>query len=165
MAILSKKKQLKKDLTLFNIYTIATGATIASGFFLLPGLAFAEAGPAMVLSYIIAAIPVIPALFSTSELATAMPRAGGVYFFLDRSMGPMLGTIGGIGTWIALILKTSFALVGIGAYLSLFFPDISMLPLAIGFALIFGIINLFGAKKSGSFQSILVIGITTPFDF
>ncbi|KAA3608477.1 MAG: amino acid permease [Calditrichaeota bacterium] len=159
MAILSKKHQLKKSLSLFNIFTIATGATIASGFFLLPGLAFAEAGPAMVLSYIIAAIPVIPALYSKSELATAMPRAGGVYFFLDRSMGPMLGTIGGIGTWIALILKTSFALVGIGAYLSLFFPDITMLPISIAFAIIFGIINLLGAKKSGSFQSILVVGL------
>ncbi len=159
MAILKKSSKLKKNLSLFNIYTMATGATIASGIFLLPGLAFAEAGPAMVLSYIIAAIPVIPALFSTSELATAMPRAGGVYFFLDRSMGPLLGTIGGIGTWVALILKTSFALVGIGAYVSLFFPDLSMLPLAIGFAIVFGIINLFGAKKSGSFQSILVIGL------
>jgi len=121
MAVLKKSKQLKKELTLFNIYTIATGATIASGFFLLPGLAYSQAGPAMIFSYLIAAIPVIPALFSTAELATAMPRAGGIYFFLDRSMGPLVGTIGGIGTWLALILKTSFALVGIGAYMSLFF--------------------------------------------
>ena len=87
MAILSKSKQLKKELSLFNIYTIATGATIASGFFLLPGLAYGQAGPAMILSYLIAAVPVVPALLSTAELSTAMPRAGGVYFFLDRSLG------------------------------------------------------------------------------
>ena len=159
MAVLDKSKQLKKELGLFNIYTIATGATIASGFFLLPGLAFAQAGPSMILSYLIAAIPVIPALFSTAELSTAMPRAGGVYFFLDRSMGPLMGTIGGLGTWFALILKTSFALVGIGAYLSLFFPNMSMVPLAITFALLFGLLNLFGAKKAGAFQSFLVIGL------
>jgi len=159
MPVLSKSKQLKKELSLFNIYTIATGATIASGFFLLPGLAFNQAGPAMVLSYIIAAIPVIPALFSTAELATAMPRAGGVYFFLDRSMGPLMGTIGGIGTWFALILKTAFALVGIGAYMSLFLPQVEMLPIAIGFTVVFGIINLLGAKKSGIFQSVFVVGL------
>jgi amino acid transporter/mannitol/fructose-specific phosphotransferase system IIA component (Ntr-type) len=159
MAVLSKSKQLKKELSLFNIYTIATGATIASGFFLLPGLAFSQAGPAMVLSYIIAAIPVIPALFSMAELSTAMPRAGGVYFFLDRSMGPLMGTVGGIGTWLALVLKTSFALIGIGAYLSLFVEQIDTLPLAIGFAVIFGIINLLGAKRSGMFQTILVVGL------
>jgi APA family basic amino acid/polyamine antiporter len=159
MAILSKSKQLNKELTLFNIYTIATGATIASGFFLLPGLAFAQAGPAMVISYLIAAIPVIPALLSTAELSTAMPRAGGVYFFLDRSMGPMLGTIGGLGTWLALILKTAFALVGIGAYLSLYLPHMEMLPVAIGFAIFFGLINVFGAKRSGFFQIILVFSL------
>jgi len=104
-----------------------------------------------VLSYLIAAIPVVPALFSTAELSTAMPRAGGVYFFLDRSMGPLVGTIGGIGTWLALLLKTSFALIGIGAYASLFLPQTPMLPIAIGFAIIFGFINLLGAKKAGIF--------------
>jgi amino acid transporter/mannitol/fructose-specific phosphotransferase system IIA component (Ntr-type) len=150
---------MKKELNLFNIFTIATGATIASGFFLLPGLAFAQAGKAMVISYIIAAIPVIPALFSMAELSTAMPRAGGVYFFLDRSMGPLFGTIGGLGTWLALILKSAFALIGIGAYMSLFLPQIQILPLAICFAIFFGVLNLFGAKNSGFFQSILVIGL------
>lgn len=159
MAILSNAKRLKKELNLFNIYAIATGATIASGFFLLPGLAYYQAGPAMILSYFIAAIPVIPALFSTAELSTAMPRAGGVYFFLDRSMGPMMGTIGGLGTWLALILKTAFALVGIGAYMSLFLPQVPMIPLAVFFALFFGIINLMGAKRAGFFQGILVVGL------
>ena len=159
MSLLDKSSRMKKELNLFNIYTIATGATIASGFFLLPGLAFAQAGQAMVISYIIAAIPVIPAIFSMAELSTAMPRAGGVYFFLDRSMGPLFGTIGGIGTWLALILKSAFALIGIGAYMSLFLPQVQILPLAIGFAIFFGILNLFGAKSSGFFQSILVVGL------
>lgn len=156
MAVLNTEHRLKKELTLIHAYTIATGATIASGFFLLPGLAFAQAGPAMIISYLVAAIPIIPALFSQAELSTAMPRAGGVYFFLDRSMGPLMGTIGGIGTWLALVLKTSFALIGIGTYLNLVFNDFSMLLFAIGFALIFGLLNLFGIKKSGGFQTVLV---------
>ena len=42
-----------------------------------------------------------------------MPRAGGAYYFMDRSFGPAVGTIGGIGTWLALCLKTAFALVGV----------------------------------------------------
>ena len=99
---------LKKELTLLNVYAIATGTTLSAGFFLLPGIAFNEAGPAVVLSYLIAAIPLIPAMFSMAELATAMPRAGGAYYFLDRSMGPFVGTIGGMGTWLALVLKTAF---------------------------------------------------------
>jgi len=73
MAILSKSKQLKKELTLIDVYAIATGTTLSAGFFLLPGIAAAQAGPAMTLSYMIAAIPLIPAMLCMMELATAMP--------------------------------------------------------------------------------------------
>lgn len=159
MAFLPKSKRLKKELSLLNVYAIATGATISSGFFLLPGLAAAQAGPAVILSYLVAAIPLIPAVFSMAELATAMPRAGGVYYFLDRSMGPLMGTIGGLGTWLALVLKTAFALIGMGAYVGLFFPQIPIVPLAALFAILFGLVNLFGARKSGYFQLGLVFGL------
>ena len=150
---------LKKELTLFNVYAIATGTTLSAGFFLLPGIAFNEAGPAVVLSYLIAAIPLIPAMFSMVELATAMPRAGGAYYFLDRSMGPFVGTIGGLGTWLALVLKTAFALIGMGAYLRIFWPEVPVVTLAIILAVFFGIVNLFGARKTGTFQVFMVFSL------
>lgn len=159
MSILHRSKRLKKELGLFGVYAIATGATIASGFFLLPGIAAAQAGPAVVLCYFIAAFPVIPAIFSMAELSTAMPRAGGIYYFLDRSMGPFWGTVGGVGTWLALILKAAFALIGIGAYLSVFLPQVPLLPLTASFAVFFGLLNLLGAKKTGIFQTFLVLGL------
>ncbi len=151
-----EKKKLKKELTLFHVYAIATGTTLSAGFFLLPGLAAIEAGPALPLAYLIAVIPLIPAMLSVIELATAMPRAGGVYYFLDRTMGPMVGTIGGIGTWLALILKVAFALIGMGAYVNLFFPNVGIIPFAIVIALILGLFSLFGSKKSGHLQILLV---------
>lgn len=157
MPLAPNSKLLKKELNLLKVYAIATGTTLSAGFFLLPGLAFAEAGPAMILSYLIATLALIPAMFSIAELATAMPRAGGTYYFLDRSMGPLMGTIGGLGTWLALILKTCFALIGMGAYVRLFWPELSIIPIATAFALLFGLINLFGAKKSGSFQVVMVL--------
>ena len=88
-----------------------------------------------------------------------MPRAGGMYYFLDRTLGPAFGTIGGLGTWLALLLKVAFALIGIGAYLDLFFPNIPIIPIAIAISILIGIVNLFGSKKSGSFQIFLVIGL------
>ncbi len=150
---------LKKELTLLNVYAIATGTTLSAGFFLLPGIAFNEAGPAVVLSYMIAAIPLIPAMFSMVELSTAMPRAGGAYYFLDRSMGPFVGTIGGLGTWLALVFKTAFALIGMGAYLSIFWPEVPIVILAVILAVLFGIVNLFGAKKTGTFQVFMVFAL------
>ena len=159
MAVLAKGKRLKKELSLFSVYTLATGATLGSGFFLLPALAAAEAGPLVVLSYLMAVIFLLPGILSKIELATAMPRSGGEYYFLDRSLGPLIGTIGGLGTWCALVLKTAFALIGIGAYLSLFGVTINVKWLAVAFAILFGIINLFGAGKSGVFQVVLVSGL------
>lgn len=150
---------LKKQLGLWDVYAIATGATLSSGFFLLPGIAAAGAGPAMPLSYLLGAMILLPGLLSKAELATAMPKAGGIYYFLDRSMGPLVGTIGGFGTWIALILKSAFALIGVGAYLQLFLPELQMGPVAAGFAISFGVLNYFGAKKSGSLQLLLLVGL------
>ncbi|HSR40887.1 MAG TPA: amino acid permease, partial [Longimicrobiales bacterium] len=122
--------RLKKQLGLFDVYAISTGAMFSSGFFLLPGLAAAGAGPSVVLAYGAAALFILPAMLSVAELATAMPKAGGAYYFLDRSMGPMVGTVGGLGTWLALVLKSAFALVGMGAYLAIF-VDLPIEPLAV----------------------------------
>ena len=160
-----KKKKLKKEIGLLGVFSIAAGTTLSAGFFLLPGLAAQQAGPALILAYVLAAIPLIPAMLSVVELATAMPKAGGVYYFLDRSLGPLVGTIGGVGTWLALILKVAFALIGMGAYISLFIPGLSITPIAIALALALGFLNIFGAKKSGKFQVYLVVGLLTLLTF
>lgn len=154
-------ERLKKELSLLSVYALATGTTLSAGFFLLPGLAVAEAGAAVVVSYLIAAALMVPAMLCIVELATAMPRAGGAYYFLDRSLGPLAGTIGGMGTWLALTLKTAFALVGMGAYIGLFFENAPMEWIAVGFALFFGALNIFGSKMSGRFQIVLVCGLLT----
>ncbi|MFT4542048.1 MAG: APA family basic amino acid/polyamine antiporter [Planctomycetota bacterium] len=154
--------KLSKNLRLIDVYALATGATLSAGLFLLPGLAAAQAGPALPLCYLLAALPLIPAMLCAVELATAMPRAGGSYYFLDRSLGPLAGTVGGLGTWLALTLKTSFALIGIGAYLLLFLPNTpnwAVRLIAAAFAIGFGILNAFGTKGSGRFQVILVAGL------
>ena len=162
-----KHKKLNKEIGLFGVYAIATGTTISGGLFLLPGLAASNVGPTVLLVYLLATIPLIPAMFSVLELATAMPRAGGVYYFLDRTLGPMWGTVGGIGTWLALILKVSFALVGMGAYISIFFPQLPIKPISITIAVLIGIVNYAGAKKSSGLQTILlgvILFIMVSFD-
>jgi basic amino acid/polyamine antiporter, APA family len=136
----------------------------SSGFFLLPGLASAQAGPSVVLAYLIGGIMVLPAMLSAAELSTAMPRAGGPYYFLDRSMGPMVGTVGGLGTWMALIFKSAFALVGMGAYLAIFF-DVPIKPIALGFTVLFTVLNVVGVKKTSGLQGILVITLISILIF
>jgi len=153
-------KKLSKELGLIDVFAICTGAMISSGFFLLPGLAAAKAGPAAILSYVLAGVLVLPAMLSMSELATAMPRAGGSYFFISRSLGPMFGTIDGVGDWLAILFKSSFALIGIGAYLSLYI-GLSITEIAVIGGILFMVMNLIGTKETSGLQigmvSILVV--------
>ena len=148
-------KNLKKELGLFDVFAISTGAMFSSGFFLLPGLAAAQTGASVYLAYLASGILIIPAMLSVAELSTAMPKAGGTYYFLDRSLGPVVGTVGGLGSWIALMFKSAFALIGMGAYLSLYI-DISFTMLALILTVVFGILNIFGAKETTMLQRILV---------
>ncbi|MBU1128628.1 MAG: APC family permease, partial [Candidatus Omnitrophica bacterium] len=153
-----KKRTLKKELGFLDIFCVATGAMISSGLFILPGLAFAKAGPAVIVSYIIAGIFCIPALLSKAELITAMPRAGGDYFYIMRGFGPLLGTIAGFSAWFSLSLKGAFALIGMGAYLCMF-TNLSMNMIALICCVLFMALNLVGIKEAGKFQVILVIGL------
>lgn len=153
---------LKRDLGLLDVFCIAAGAMISSGLFVLPGIAYGKTGSAVILSYILASLLIIPTLFSKIELTTAMPKCGGDYFFIDRSMGPMVGTIGGLSSWFSLAAKTAFALVGIGIFVQLFntgLSDFNMKLIAIAFCLLFTFINLRGVKHVGKTQIILVLGL------
>jgi len=152
----NSSERLRKELGLFDVYAISTGAMFSSGFFLLPGLAAAQTGPSVALAYLVSALFILPAMLSVAELCTAMPKAGGAYYFLDRAMGPLMGTVGGLGTWFALILKSAFALVGLGAYLALY-VDVPIEPLALSFTVLFTGVNIVGAKKTGGLQRVLVV--------
>ncbi len=154
----ASKPGLKRDLRLIDVYAISTGAMFSSGFFLLPGLAFAYAGSWIVVAYALSAVLVIPAMLSKAELASALPKAGGTYYFLDRSMGPLVGTVGGLGTWIAMGFKNTFALIGLGAYLTLFWK-LDLTLVAIVGALAFTAINIFGVKETARLQRWLVYAL------
>ncbi len=163
-----KTKGLKRELGLLGIFCIASGAMISSGLFILPGLAFAKAGPAILISYGIASLLVLPAMLSKAELSTAMPKAGGTYFFIDRSMGPMMGTIGGFAAWFSLAFKSAFALVGIGVFAMLLNPGFTVMQMkliAVFFCIIFTIINIRGVKHTGKTQIALVVGLLSLLVF
>ncbi|MAL16958.1 MAG: amino acid transporter [Balneola sp.] len=159
-----KHEKLAKELGLSDVYAIATGAMFSSGFFLLPGLAAAETGPSVFLAYLVSGIIVLPTMFSVAELATAMPKAGGTYYIIDRSLGPMIGTIGGYGSWLALVLKSAFALIGMGAYISIFY-EVPIIPVAVILTIVFGILNVVGAKETTMLQKILVTALVSIMFF
>ncbi len=146
---------LTRSLGLRHVFVLSTGAMLSSGLFLLPGLAAAEAGPSAVLAYLLAGVVAVPAMLSVAELSTAMPRAGGAYYFLMRAYGPAVGTVSGMATWLSLVLKDAFALVGMSAYLNIVF-DVPAKPLAVVLIAGFTVVNILGTRASALVQMLLV---------
>ncbi len=153
---------LKKELGLLDLFCIATGAMISSGLFILPGLAFSKTGPAVILSYFLSGMLIVPTMLSKAELGTAMPKAGGNYFFIDRSMGPQMGALGGLTDWISSSLKGAFALFGIGLFVSALNPQMTEMHvrlLMIVCCLFFTTVNVIGVGLTGRVQIAMAVGL------
>ena len=153
--------ELKRKLGFWDVFCIAAGAMISSGLFILPGLAFAKAGPAVVFAYAVAGLMMIPALLSKCELATAMPKSGGTYFFIERSMGALPGMLAGLASWLGLALKSAFAMVGIGAFARLIWGEAAgaewvIKTVATGCCIVFILLNTFSVKLTGRLQIVMV---------
>lgn len=141
---------------MYTVIAISIGGMLGSGIFVLPGIAAVQTGPSIWLAYFLAGLCVLPAVLSKGELATAMPTSGGTYVYIERAFGPAMGTITGLGLWLSLLLKSSFALVGFGAYLSIF-ADLPLKGIALVFLSIVILLNIMGVKKVGNVQLIIVV--------
>ena len=151
-------KKLERSLSLPYVIAISIGGMLGSGIFVLPGFASGLTGSSVWLAYLLGAVCVLPAALSKSELATAMPSSGGTYVYIERAFGPLFGTISGIGLWLSLLLKSSFALIGLGAYLSVLvnISDANIPFVAIAFLAFIVALNIFGVKKVGKVQLVIV---------
>ena len=150
-------KKLERKLSLSAAIAISIAGMLGA-IFILPGIAAVKTGPSVWLAFLLAAISILPAVLSKSELATAMPKSGGAYLYIERAFGPMMGTISGLGLWISLILKSSFALIGLGAYLFILINIPAELIKYISLIVLFLImlLNIFGVKKVGKAQLIMI---------
>ncbi|WP_122088860.1 amino acid permease [Halalkalicoccus subterraneus] len=159
-------EELAKDLGLLSALTIGIGTMIGAGIFVLPGAAVSDAGPLAAGSFVLGGVIALFTALSASELGTAMPKAGGAYFYVNRALGPLFGSIAGWGNWIGLTFASAFYMFGFGEYVAAFVavPGISLGPLALAGpeiiallgAVFFTTVNYVGAKETGKLQNVIV---------
>ena len=158
------KSQIKRSLSLIGVIIVTVAASIGAGLFVLPSFAVAIMGPGIWLAFLIAGIVFLPGALSKSELSSAMPVNGGAYVYVERSFGPLVGTISGLGLWASFLLKSAFALIGFSAYMYAVtnYLDISTnTTLVIMAALVLiTVLNIFGIKKVKAFQT-PILALTT----
>ena len=150
-------KKLQRTLSLPGAIAVSIGGML-SGIFVLPGLAVGITGSSVWLAFLVAALCILPAVLSKSELATSMPKSGGTYVYIERAFGPLFGTISGLGLWLSLLLKSAFSLVGLSAYLYVLIEVDSSLTKSIALfsLLLILLLNIFGVKKVEKTQLLIV---------
>lgn len=156
MAPIETTERLGRSLGFFSTFAIGTGTMIGAGIFLLPGIAMANAGSGAIISFLLGGLISIATAISMAELATGMPLAGGSYYYISRTMGAAFGAVIGLGSWLALVFKGTFALIGLAEYSQVFYPLPLYLVAAVTGVLLL-VINYRGAKSSGSLQNIIVV--------
>ena len=144
-------------LSLFDAVNISLGSIIGAGIFVILGAAAAVAGPALILSVIVAAVVSLLTGFTAAELSRMYPRSGGVYVFVRETFSAFPGFLVGWVWLFSNVVGGATVAVGFGHYLSYFVPA---LPTAAGIVVVvvFTVaVHLGGAKESSRFNNVLVL--------
>ena len=154
------KTTLKRTIGLAGVVIISLSAMLP-GIFVTPTFAAEIMGPGIWLAYLLAASVVLPGALSKSELSSGMPTSGGSYVFLQRTYGPLIGTISGLGLWMSFLLKSAFSLIGFSAYFIVvteyFDVEMELIWLSMSALVLITIVNLLGVSKVKAVQTPIVI--------
>jgi APA family basic amino acid/polyamine antiporter len=127
---------LKRALSAVNLTTLGVGGIIGAGIFVLTGQAAAQyAGPAIVLSFILAGVACAFAGLCYAELASMIPIAGSAYTYAYTTMGELIAWIIGWDLILEYSLGAATVSVGWSGYVVSFLRDIGVhIPAALSAA-------------------------------
>jgi ethanolamine permease len=169
---LSSKTVLKRTLSATMLWGLGVGYVI-SGMYFGWNLGLEKGGTlGLAIATFFIIIMYVTFTFSYTELACAIPKAGGAFNYADRALGRDLGFIAGMSQNIEFIFAPPAIAFAIGAYFNLFFPHLPVLTIAIFAYLLFTGLNIYGVKAAATFELVITIlavgelllfsGITLP---
>lgn len=152
----SSENELKPTLGLFDSATIGIGAIIGGGIFVVTGIVAGLAGPALVLSIVLAAAIAMLTALSFVELTAWLPAEGSVYEYAHRLVSPFAGFLAG---WMWLVSNTfagAAVSLGFAFYLNALFPGMPANLVAAALCIIFTAVNYVGVRQSAIVNNLLV---------
>ena len=163
---------LSRTLGPLMLWGLGVGYVI-SGMYFGWNLGMAEGGTwglAIATGFII--IMYITFTFSYTELACAIPKAGGVFDYASKGLGKSIGFIAGMAQIIEFVFAPPAIAAAIGAYFHIFFPQLPVTGIAIVVYILFTALNIYGVKAAAVFELIITLlavfelllfaGITLP---
>ncbi|MCL7413348.1 MAG: amino acid permease [ANME-2 cluster archaeon] len=158
--------ELSREMGVISATMIGVGAMIGAGIFVLTGIAAGEAGPALVIVFLLNGVVTAFTAMTYAELSSAIPEAGGGYLWVKHSLPGINGFISGWMSWFAHAVAGSLYALGFGAYFGLLLQtyniplfgltgDNLVKFLAVAVALVFIYINYMGASETGTMANII----------
>jgi L-asparagine transporter-like permease len=121
---------------------VAVGGSIGTGLLLGSGAAIEIAGPAAILSFLVAAFANWTVAMALGELACAHPAAGSFGVYGDLYLNSFAGFIARAGYWIGLALAIGAEMVAASTYMSAWFPGVRSYLWIVVFSALLLVINL-----------------------
>lgn len=150
-------QSLKKSLTPLMLWGLGVGYVI-SGMYFGWNLGLEKGGTlGLAIATFFIIILYVTFTFSYSELACAIPKAGGVFDYAGRALGKDVGFIAGMAQNIEFIFAPPAIAFAIGAYFNLIFPQFDILWVAITVYVIFTLLNIYGVKAAATFELIVTL--------
>ena len=151
------KPSLKPQLSLFEAIATGLAAILGAGIFIIIAPAASIAGPALLVSFGIAAFVAICNALSSVQLAAVFPRSGGTYEFGRRMLGDWWGFGAG---WMFLVANTvgpGVSALAFGYYLHAVWPAVPSQVAAIGAAVVMIALDAAGIRRSVRVTGIIVV--------
>ena len=147
---------LRREIGLFGATALGIGAIIGSGIFIVTGIVAGIAGPAMILSVLIAGVIAVFSAMSVAELGAYLPEEGGTYAYAQKLISPFAGFIAGWIWVFSNIFVGAAVSLGFAHYFVTLFPAVPVKITAVVICALFIVINYLGLKESVLFNNILV---------
>ena len=132
---------------------MALGLAIGAGFFLGTGSAIAQAGPAVLVSYAVAAVIVVSVMLALAELASSLPTTGSFSAYAEAGIGRWAGFTIGWLYWVMLIMVSGLEVTGAAKFFVGWFPEVPQWVVALVIVVVIGGINLLAAGQYGEIEA------------
>ncbi len=161
------EKTQKKTITFIEAIAIVVGMIIGSGIFLKPGIVFNDAGsPIMgIMAWVVGGIITLASALTIAEIASSIPKTGGLYVYLEELYGDVWGfLLGWVQTVISYPASGAALAIAFSTYATFFIPmnDFQQKLLAVGILVFVIIMNIISTKYGGAIQTISTVGKLVP---
>ncbi len=145
-------QKLERALKPRQLIMMGLGSAIGAGLFLGSGVGIHAAGPAVLLSYLVAGTLVIIMMHAMGEMAAARPASGAFSVYAADAMGATAGATIGWLWWVQLVIVIAAESVGAAGLLATVLPQLSVPLTSLAFMVVFTVINLMGVRNYGEFE-------------